>query len=205
MRQAVATIADEDSHLIARFVDGDSTAFDQLFQRYQDYVYRIIYGVVGSSEEARDLTQDVFLQVYKGLPRFRHGARFATWLYRVALNRAVDAERSSRRWRWLPLYAEPHTSSAEPEFAESAEKQAVRDALKRCPLQHRQILSLRYFRELSIEEIAQVMGCSVAAAKVRLHRARAVFKKVYTEADGAAPNHAAVEDRDGASPARQSE
>src|SRR6516162_3467379 len=77
---------DDDGHLVARFLRGDAAAFDALFLRYQDYVYHIIYGIVGSAEESRDLTQEVFVQVYRSLPRFRHGSRFATWLYRIAAN-----------------------------------------------------------------------------------------------------------------------
>src|ERR1051326_2556959 len=98
---------DDDGSLVARFLRGDVAAFDSLFSKYQDYVYNIIYGIVGNVEEARDLTQDVFLQVYRSLPRFRQGARFATWLYRIAVNRAVDAARGARRWRFLPIYDEP--------------------------------------------------------------------------------------------------
>src|SRR5215831_18175260 len=99
---------DEDGGLVARFLRGDAAAFDALFLKYQDYVYNIVYGIVGSAEETRDLTQEVFVQVYRSLPRFRHGSRFATWLYRIAANRAVDAARGagascrcwrSRRWR----------------------------------------------------------------------------------------------------------
>src|ERR1051326_8709882 len=74
-------ITDDDGGLVARFLRGDHAAFDTLFLKYQDYVYNIVYGIVGSAEEARDLTQEVFLQVYRSLPKFRQGARFATWLY----------------------------------------------------------------------------------------------------------------------------
>src|SRR5215470_15869280 len=107
---------DDDGHLVARFLRGDAAAFDALFLRYQDYVYHIIYGIVGSAEESRDLTQEVFVQVYRSLPGFRRGARFATWLYRIAANRAVDAARGARRWRFLPMLDEPTlaTRAADP-------------------------------------------------------------------------------------------
>ncbi len=178
---------DEDSALIARFLRGDATAFDLLFRKYQDYVYHIIYGIVGSAEEARDLTQDVFLQVYRSLPSFRQGSRFATWLYRIAVNRAVDAARGSRKWRFLPFLQEPTLKerttdpSQEPEhaFSKKMDREAVQETLLLCPLSHRDILVLRYYRDLSLEEIAETLDCSLAAAKVRLHRARKVFKGYY--------------------------
>jgi RNA polymerase sigma-70 factor (ECF subfamily) len=147
---------------------------------------------VGSAEESRDLTQDVFLQVYRSLPQFRRGARFATWLYRIAVNRAVDAARGSRRWRFLPLLEEPGLlnraadASEEPEaqFELQMERSDIQKLLMRCSLTHRQVLSLRYYRDLSLEEIAETMGCSLSAAKVRLHRARAAFKACYVAEHG---------------------
>src|SRR5437868_447549 len=101
--QRTAAVADVDAEFVARFLAGDKRAFDSLFDRYQEYVYHIVYGILGSGEEARDVTQDVFVQVYRRLPGFRRGSRFATWLYRIAVNRAVDAGRSSKSRRWLPL------------------------------------------------------------------------------------------------------
>ena len=181
------TTVDVDGELVARFQRGEMAAFDSLFAKHQDYVYHIVYGIVGSAEEARDLTQDVFLQVYRSLPQFRRGARFATWLYRIAVNRAVDAARGSRRWRFLPLLEEPSLlnraadASEEPEaqFEQQMEKAEIQALLMRCSLTHRQVLALRYYRDLSLEEIAETMGCSLSAAKVRLHRARAAFKTCY--------------------------
>jgi len=188
--QAVRT--DDDSAIVARFLRGDAAAFDTLFVKYQDYVYNILFGIVGSQEEARDLTQDVFLQVYRSLPKFRYGARFATWLYRIAVNRGVDAARGSRRWRFLPILDEPAFAlepaemDLQPEsvFERKMERETVQKVLMRCPLAHREALVLRYFQDLSVEEISEVLGCSVAAAKVRLHRARKVFKDHFVALHG---------------------
>src|SRR5579862_7886609 len=91
MTRERARLADDDAALVARFQRGDAGVFDSLFTRHQDYVYNIVYGIVGNAEEARDLTQEVFVQVYRSLPKFRNNSRFATWLYRIAVNRAVDA------------------------------------------------------------------------------------------------------------------
>ncbi len=175
---------DVDGALIARFLAGDRAAFDSLFLKYQDYVYNIVYGIVGRPEEARDVTQEVFIQVCRSLPSFRRGSRFATWLYRIAVNRAVDAARSSRTRRWLPLM---ETLKAAPDPAESPEQAAqrgatrdiVQDVLMQLPVQHREVLVLKYYQDMPVEEMAEVLGCSVSAAKVRLHRARHHFKEIY--------------------------
>ena len=184
--QAVRT--DDDGRLVARFLRGDAAAFDALFVKYQDYVYNILFGIVGTREEARDLTQDVFLQVYRSLPKFRQSSRFATWLYRIAVNRGVDAARGSRRWRFLPILDEPAFAlrpadvELEPEsvFERKLDRELVQSVLMKCPVAHREALVLRYYQDLSIDEMAETMGCSVAAAKVRLHRARKSFKDQFT-------------------------
>ena len=190
--ERVLATVDEDTVLVSRFLEGETAAFDVLFNRYQDYVYHIVYGIIGSVEEARDLTQDVFLQVYRSLNRFRGGSRFATWLYRIAVNRSVDAARSGRRWKFLaPLEAlelnPPATDTFdEPEamFERKLERTQIQKVLMLCSIGHREVLVLRYYRELSIDEIAETLNCSVSAAKVRLHRARGAFKTHYISAIG---------------------
>jgi len=182
--EGTAIAGDVDGALIARFLAGDRAAFDALFYKYQDYVYNIVYGIVGRAEEARDITQDVFVQIHRSLPSFRRGSRFATWLYRIAVNRAVDAARGAKGWRWLPLNEmlksrpDPAQNPAEA-MDRRVEQDAVQRVLTAVPVQHRDVLVLRYYQNMSIEEIAEVLGCSVAAAKVRLHRARQHFKEKY--------------------------
>lgn len=187
--EGTAVASDIDGALIARFLAGDRSAFDALFYKYQDYVYNIVHGIVGRAEEARDITQEVFVQVHRSLPSFRRGSRFATWLYRIAVNRAVDAARAAKGWRWLPLN-ETLRSKPDPEgnpaqsVERQAEQEAVQQVLMQVPVKHRDVLALRYYQNMSIEEIAEVLGCSVAAAKVRLHRARQHFKERYVSTYG---------------------
>lgn len=186
--RATAT-GDVDGSLIARFLAGDKSAFDSLFIKYQDYVYNIVYGIIGKPDEAHDVTSEVFVQVYRSLGSFRRGSRFATWLYRVAVNRAVDSARSAMGRRWLPF---DETLRATPDPADNpaqalskrADQDAVQKVLMQVPVQHRDVLVLRYYQDLSIEEISEVLGCSVAAAKVRLHRARLHFKEKYVATFG---------------------
>jgi RNA polymerase sigma-70 factor, ECF subfamily len=178
----------EDAGLVARAVACDDTAFDSLFRKYVDYVYNVVHGILVDEDDARDVTQDVFLRAHKSLPQFRHGSRFHTWLYRIAVNRAVDRSRRKSGRLWLPLSfvvgrrADPRPGPAE-ELDRSEDERAVHRALRELPVRHRQALVLRYFQNLSVEEIAEVLGCSVSAAKVRVHRARAAFKEKYVAAN----------------------
>ncbi len=175
---------DPDEAAIARFLAGDRSGFDELFDRYAGYVHSIVYGVLGDEEAAADVTQEVFLQVYRSLHVFRRGARFPTWLYRVALNKALDAARSARRRKLVPLSPSlEQTRDTEGDPAEHDEardlRRRVESVLQSLPVHDREILALRYFRELSVSEIAEVLRCSPTAAKVRLFRARTRFKEAY--------------------------
>ncbi|MGC8783786.1 MAG: RNA polymerase sigma factor [Armatimonadota bacterium] len=176
--------ADADRQAIERFLAGDASAFEELYHRYQLYVYNVVNGIVQNADDARDVTQDVFLHVYDSLSRFRGGSTFSTWLYRVAVNAAITYVRKQRRHPQIPLDALREFRAdidAEPEQqATRAETQrAVQEVLAQLPEQQRAVLVLRYFQELSLEEIAEVMNCSVAAVKVRLHRARNSFRRLF--------------------------
>lgn len=184
-----ASAGDADERLVSRALGGDRAAFDALFLKYQDYVYNIVYGIVGQPEAARDVTQEVFLQVYRSLGSFRRGSRFATWLYRVAVNRAVDFARSQRRWRFTTLDDEAKAKpdpeqNPEASALRHSEEETVRSVLRSVPPKHRDVLVLRYFQNLSVEEIAEILGVSVAAAKIRLHRARQHFKERFVATQG---------------------
>ncbi|MGC8669286.1 MAG: RNA polymerase sigma factor [Chthonomonadales bacterium] len=173
---------DADGDLVSRFLAGDRSAFDALFQRHQDYVYRIALGIVGDAEDAQDVAQNAFLQAYRSMGSFRRGARFATWLYRITVNCAVDALRAAKARRAVRLdHVAPvlsDTSDGPEAVAQrNAQDLVVRCALAAIPVRYRDALVLRYYGDLSLEEIAEVLGCSVAAAKVRLHRARLAFKE----------------------------
>ena len=183
--ERTAVTNDEDTVLVLRSLKGDSSAFDTLFIKYQTYIFNVIYGMLGDREEARDVTQDVFLQAHRSLAKFRGGAKLSTWLYRIAVNKAADFKRSPRS-RFLPQIFENLLSEKSPEHLQperqyviNVEQGIVQSALMLCPLQHREILALRYYSDLSLEEIAQTMQCSAGAAKVRLHRAREVFRERY--------------------------
>ncbi len=176
--------ADADQQAIERFLAGDASAFEELYHRYQPYVYNVVHGIVQNAEDARDVTQDVFLQVYDSLGRFRGGSAFSTWLYRVAVNAAITHVRKHKRHLQVPLDSLREFRAdidAEPEQqAQRAETQeAVQNALAQLPEQQRTALVLRYFQELSLEEMAEVLNCSVAAVKVRLHRARNNFRRLF--------------------------
>lgn len=176
--------ADADHQAIERFLAGDASAFEELYHRYQSYVYNVVYGIVQDPDDARDVTQDVFLHIYNSLPRFRGGSAFSTWLYRVAVNAAITQVRKQKRHPQIPLdvlheFRADIDAEPEQQVARMETQRAVQELLAQLPEQQRAVLVLRYFQELSLEEMAEAMNCSVAAVKVRLHRARNSFRRLY--------------------------
>lgn len=181
---------DADWMLIRACRAGDSTAFDALYARYIDYVYRLCLGVLSDPEEARDAAQETFIRVYEQLGRFSGRSAFSTWLYRVAVNTAIAAGRRKKArparpmeegdWRGL--------ASGEPGPARAAERDdhagRVREILLKMTPDQRAVLTLRYFLDLSYEEMREVLGFNLGQVKIRLHRARAAFARLWAEEHG---------------------
>jgi RNA polymerase sigma-70 factor (ECF subfamily) len=153
---------------------GDRDAFRALYGAYKDRVYSIaLYFFHGDQAVARDVTQDVFLKLMTSIAQFRGDAEFSTWLYRLVVNACMDAARRrksdvtiSERSR-MPL-EEP--GSQEMEFARAQTAQSVRAAVAALPPKFRIAVLLRYFDDLSYEQMAKALHCSMGTVASRLSR-----------------------------------
>jgi RNA polymerase sigma-70 factor (ECF subfamily) len=179
-----------DAELVEKARAGDRAAFDQLMQRYEREMIGVAYRMLGHSEDAVDLAQEVFLRAWRSLAQFRGEASFRSWLYRIALNLA----RNKRRW-----YARHQTAkiislnqpadetdeetmapievidpSAGPRANAQANQfqEAVRQALETLPPEFRETVILRDIQGLSYEEIAQATGQAIGTVRSRLSRGR---------------------------------
>jgi RNA polymerase sigma factor (sigma-70 family) len=159
-----------DEQLMMRFCEGEPQAFDVLFARHGPPVHRFLARASGNPEAADDLTQAAFLSLVKARERFRAGARFKPWLYAIALNAARDWRRRHRevltREGTLPttLAAEPASQS------DAGLEKAVRAALNELPANQREAILLHRYEGLSFAEVAEALGASETAVKVRAHR-----------------------------------
>ncbi len=155
---------------------GDRAAFGQLMHRYAGAVYNLAYRMLGNAEDAEDASQEIFLRAYTRLASFDRARKFSTWLLSIGSNYCIDRLRR-RRFAWLTLddaaYALP---SAEPGPERSAlsheRRERVQQALQRLPENYRLVTVLRYWHDLSYEEIERVTGLPESTIKTRLHRAR---------------------------------
>jgi len=174
--------ADEDAALVRRCRRGELEAFGALVARHESRVRALVgrvLGVTATADDVDDATQDVFVQAWRALPRFRGDARFATWLYRVATNLAIKQwHRNKKRQQIVSEEDLPESvrvALADPAAGPSEETQrraqdlALRRAIDALPEKQRTVILLHYFEDYSCEEMAQIIGCSVGTVWSRLH------------------------------------
>jgi len=156
---------------------GDASAFEELVRRYQEIAFRTAYLVVGDADEARDAAQDGFLRAHAALGRFRAGAEFRPWLLRIVANAARNRRRSASRRADLALRAFRDAASGDaapsPEVLLLADerRRELLGAINRLRVEDRQVIALRWFLELTEEEMAAVLSCRRGTVKSRLSRA----------------------------------
>src|SRR2546428_481384 len=164
--------------LVAAAQTGDRAAFEGLVRATHADVYTLALRLTGDEEDARDVTQEAYLRAYKGLRRFRGDARFSTWMYRITANCASTAISKRARHRHEQLDDEAVVADERPEVDPEAVADAellrdrVNSALEELPERLRAVVVLRDVYDLPHQAIADELGISEAAAKVRLHRAR---------------------------------
>ncbi len=152
---------------------GDQQAFDELVTSHQDYVARLAYRLLGWHSEVPDVVQDVFLSVLQNLNRFRSEASFSTWLTRIAINKCRSYQRRKLlRMQTYRRFAERLRQSDSRSEQEPREYEEVREAVRKLPMKYREPIVLRYFENLSVLEISEVLCISPGAVDVRLSRAR---------------------------------
>jgi len=182
--------------LICKVATGDKHAFETLVCRHQRPVLNFIFRFLGDAAEAEDLTQEVFLRVWKSAGTYRPDAKFTTWLYRVAANLCINKQRALHLKKWLAVsqFYKPNRNSEETYIpAEGAEPTTAEDhliiaeqsrhllsALNNLPASQRLAIVLNIYHEKSYREISQIMERSVSAVESLLIRAKKNLRKKLT-------------------------
>jgi RNA polymerase sigma-70 factor (ECF subfamily) len=155
--------------------------------RYRDQVINTTYRFLGDLHDAEEMAQEVFLKVYRGLPAFRAESSFSTWLYRITFNTCKNELRRRRR---QPTLLDPDLESlgillptmpsAEEVVIAHQQRDAIQETLNRLSVADREALILRDVQGFSYQEIAEVLGIGLSAAKMRVRRARLAFRELYS-------------------------
>ena len=184
---APSALPDEIDALIARCLDGDQTAWETIVRVHRRKVFNIAYKFVGRHDQAEDLTQDVFLKLYRSLDTFDRRANFQTWLISVSRNLCIDHYRSLRKEREVvnrevdPADLTPPApdSSAHAVLEQRDRVQLLRQALDRLPPPLRTAVMMRDIQELSYQEIARRLVLPEGTVKSRINRGRAELARQY--------------------------
>lgn len=168
---------DEDTILVDRYLSGDHTVFEIIYRKYYDKVFAISRGILIDADEAADAVQEIFTLVYRHIGRFDRRAKFSTWLFRIAVNRSIQEARK-RRFKYRAVELSEAIGKEAPTESNEMDPM-IQSALAQLAPQDRAILTLFYWEELSLNEIADSIGCNENAAKTRLYRARERFRVHY--------------------------
>jgi len=178
----------DDFQLVEAFRKGDEKAFEEIVRRYQRQVANIIYLTLGNREEVDDLSQEVFIRVYRSLGRFQFDASLYSWIYRIVVNLCIDEVRRKkiRKAVSLEFFTERRLegekrskehATASDDMLKEEKKRIIVDALQRLSPVHRTVIVLREYEDMSYEEIAKTLHISAQAVKSRIFRAREELRK----------------------------
>ena len=181
----------QDLELVDRIQAGDREAFKELVEKYQRKVYSICYGMLKDAESSMDVSQEVFIKVYRYLDKFNRDSSFYTWLYRITVNMCIDHIRKNSRVQKVEYddriaheddgedYITPSKLGLNPDkvYGRKELRQKMLEALETLSEKHRTILILREVEGLSYEELADVLNISKGTVMSRLYHARRYFQE----------------------------
>jgi RNA polymerase sigma-70 factor (ECF subfamily) len=187
----MAALDDPDAVLMLRVKRGDLAAFEQLVEKYKQPIVNLMFRMLHDLEEAEDLAQNVFVRVFRSAARYEVSAKFSTWLFTIARHLCLneirrrsrhpaesleagagesDSDHPARQYEDMKTFTPPES------FLQTELKEKIQQALDALPEKQRLAIVLCRQDELSYEEIAKVLGCSVSATKSLIHRGRETLK-----------------------------
>lgn len=180
--RALQMPSDSDADLVVRARQGDSEAFRQLVERYQDRVFWVARGMLGNDEDARDTAQEAFIRVHRSLDRFDTKLRFYTWLYQIVVNLCIDHLRKQSKRRGVSL-SDVGEVSGEAERTDPLEDGELKDRVQRVldelPPKYKAVMVLSDLQGIGAKEIAKMTGTTHATVRWRHHRARKLFREAW--------------------------
>jgi RNA polymerase sigma-70 factor, ECF subfamily len=177
--------ADSDESLVKLARDGDFDAFEILFERHRNMVYRFAYQMLNKRDDAEDMVQEAFIRAYQNLNRYRDEAKFSTWLLRIVSNLCTDQVRTHQRrtnlekreavgaldWMTEGTFENPIEN-----LEQDRRRIALRKAIDALPAHHKMMIVMRDIEEREYSDIAAVCNCTMGGAKLRVLRARRALR-----------------------------
>jgi RNA polymerase sigma-70 factor (ECF subfamily) len=168
----------DENILIQQTLKGDVKSFEEIVSRYNMMVYTLAYRVLKNREESEEIAQDVFLKVYQSLNGFNMKSKLSTWIYRITYNLSINKFKSQKRkivTTEIDRYAEFSATvlpDAHNNAVEAEKQKMVNDSIFKLPETDRIIITLYYYEDISVKEIAKIINLSAQNVKVKLYRSR---------------------------------
>ncbi len=167
----------KDIILLSRIRTGDKLAYKELINRHKDYAFTVAYRILNSREDAEEVAQDAFMQVFGALHSFNGESKFTTWFYRIVFNAALMQKRKNRVFTddietSSEAFLVINSSDSAEDLRKNERQQAIQRALQNLLADDVMMITLFYLKEQSLEEIAEITQISAETAKVKIHRAR---------------------------------
>ncbi len=169
---------------IKRILSGNTSAFSYFVETYQDMAITIAYRIIGNMQDAEDVVQESFVKAFRNLHSYRGDSKFSTWLYRIVFNTATTYIKTRV---WLTdneigmesaSYLEAGSDSTL-QMEETEQKERIVEVLKNMPVGDALLLTLYYLEENSVKDVAHITGLNESNVKVKMMRARKLFKDIY--------------------------
>lgn len=167
-----------DTTLIQRAIDGDERAMRQLWSQHAPHIDAVVRRLVGNSEDAADIAQEVWIQIFRALPSYRGDSQFGTWAHRIAVNRTLNALRRTRRLARLETDIDEETAAVEHGSERALLAATIQDAAARLSPGARTVFLLHDVEGYTHEEIASELGITPGGSKSQLFKARARLRKL---------------------------
>ena len=167
-----------DQHFITQIIGGNTNAFSVLVDRYKDLIFSLALKMVKNREEAEEVAQDTFVKIFNSLEKFKGDSKFSTWIYKVAYNTCLDRIKKNKKDEGNILiddFSEHLVKTMEnalSKMVDEERKKSIQDCLNLLPSDERFLLTLFYFEDQSLEEIAKIMDITSNNVKVKLFRSR---------------------------------
>ena len=170
-----------DRELIDNCMNGDRQAIEGLLSKYEKPVYNAAYRMLNSPDDARDVTQTVFLKVIENLDSYDPRYKFFSWIYRIALNESINCLKKQNRLDGLDREPASETSGPEEQTGSEQMSQGMQTALMTIKAEYRTVIVLKHFVDCSYEEISQILDVPEKKVKSRLYTGRQLLKEALTK------------------------
>jgi RNA polymerase sigma-70 factor (ECF subfamily) len=171
-------IVEDDSVLVSECLRGDRKAFEVIVERYQKPVFNLALRIVNDYDDAQDVAQSAFVKAFENLKSYNPKYKFFSWLYRIAINESLNFVGQRQNLQRLDEAEVSKELSPEETLDTAINSQAVQDALMKLKLEHRVVIILKHFQELSYREISYILDLPEKTVKSRLFTAREQLRRV---------------------------